>query len=257
MGKVHTVQQLWDSHWEQEQTPALAVLKSRYTREAFAAIRQFIDERDVLILEAGCGTGRFCGLLAKENPDADVVGIDISSNAIKHARDLQTALGCPNVAFHEASIFSIPYPDNHFDLVFNEGVIPYFSDDSSPTHEDALREMIRVTKPGGKVLVGVPNWYCLPHTLYKWWNSKGGRQFEYGDERSYTRAQLARLFRKHGLRSVQTSGYYPSYGFYRLSFRLNARFSRSFQLMASLVDRLDGPSLSKVAGFYILACALK
>ena len=65
------------------------------------------------------------------------------------------------------NLFQIPYPDNYFHVVFNEGVIEHFPLQDNLSYENALKGMIRVAKPKGKIIVVVPNWYNFPHTFYK------------------------------------------------------------------------------------------
>ena len=62
--------------------------------------------------------------------------------------------GLNNVEFRKADLFQLPFPDNHFDLVFENGVIEHFKN-----YPEALLEMKRVVKKGGKIIVVFPNIY--------------------------------------------------------------------------------------------------
>ena len=169
---------IWEKNWDgKNQIDPKQILDSRFTIKAYHALEKFIDNKDKLILEAGCGTGRLCCLLAKNFPDSQVKGIDITSNSLKSANKLKEYLGLNNVDFEKEDIFQMPYPNNTFDVVFNEGVIEHFHN-----YKDSVKEMIRVTKPTGKIIVAVPNWYCFPHTIYKKIVSD---KFEYGYEKSF------------------------------------------------------------------------
>lgn len=241
---------LWNGHWTNNLSTVTATITSRFALEAFRAISSFVTQSDRLILETGCGTGRLCGLLARQYPGAKVTGIDFSTKALDFAQQLKIALGCVNLTLAEANMFHLPFRNDQFDLVFNEGVIQHYNQSGSPTYVDALQEMIRVTKPRGKVIVSVVNWHCLPHTIYKWVLDKRRIRYEYGDEKSFRRDELVRLFQEHGLRNVKTSGYYPSYGFYRLS----NRFGLGFLLTAAghLIKIVDFGWISKHCGFEIV-----
>ena len=114
------------------------------------------------------------------------------------------------------NLFQIPYPNDYFDVVFNEGVIEHYSLSNKPNYIDALREMIRVTKKSGKIIMAVPNWYNFPHTLYKWTLNKLGKRFIYGYEKSFMHLELKKLFSDLGSEEIEVSGFYPSHGFYRL-----------------------------------------
>jgi len=240
---------IWNRHWErQNQINPEGILNSRFTQEAYRCLKSFIKEKeDKLILEAGCGTGRLCCLLARDFPNLRVIGIDISPNSLKIANLLKEYLHVSNVSFEIGDLFQIPYPDNYFDVVFNDGVIEHFPIDENPNYKDALKEMVRVTKPRGKIIVDVPNWYCFPHTIYKWFLNKLGRPFEYGYEKSFKHRELIELFKEFNLTNLDLRGYYPAYGFYRLG-----KYSRIFSLLGKAVDILDNKYIANRFGFMLL-----
>ena len=246
---INKQKNIWDKHWKgQINVEPQKILNSHFTQEAYYCLKNFIDERkDKIILEAGCGTGRFCCLLAKNFPNSKVIGMDVSPNSHKIANSLKEYLKVSNVSFETGNLFQIPYPKDYFDIVFNDGVIEHFSLEDTPTYKDALQEMIRVTKPGGKVIVDVPNWYCLPHSLYKWILNKLGRLFEYGYEKSFRHKDLIELFREFNLINLELKGYYPAHGFYRFS-----KYSRIFSLLGKIVDKLDNKYITNIFGFMIL-----
>lgn len=239
---------IWNENWKrQRQVNPKEILNARFTQEAYNCIKKFIDRNDKLILEAGCGTGRLCCLLARDFPDSRVIGMDISPNSLRISNNLKEYLQVQNVSFILGNLFQMPFPDNYFDVVFNDGVIEHFSLKEKPNYKDALREMIRVTKPKGKIIVDVPNWNCFPHTLYKWILRKLGKQFEYGYEKSFRRGELIKLFKEFNLINLELRGYYPAHGFYRFS-----RFSFVFNLLGKLIDRLDNKPIANLFGFMIL-----
>lgn len=259
MSKEESVFRLWDGHWASSTPVAADVLKTRFTREAFEKIRTLIANEDRNILEVGCGTGRFCSLLAHERPDAQVTGIDLSKHALDIAHRLKTELLCSNLSFLEGNLFRLPFRDNCFDVVFSEGVISHFDMEGHSTYVDALAEMTRVTKVGGKVIVLVPNWYCWPHTTYKWLLGRTNVPYEYGYEKSFRQAELVRLFLENGLCATEREGFYPSHGFYRL-----AHYSRLLGLAGRATDRLERAFdkiyrgwFSRTFGFEVIAVGQK
>jgi len=252
----------WDNNWKtQLQINPQDILNARFTQEAYRCLRSFIDgKRDKLILEVGCGTGRFCVLLAKDFPESCILGLDISPNSIRLANLLKAYLRIGNVNFERGDLFRIPYPEDYFDVVFSEGVIEHFPFEKSPNYKDALKEMIRVTKSKGKVIVGVPNWYCFPHTLYKWLIKKLNKQYRYGYEKSFKHWELINLFLELGLKEIEVSAFYPSYAFYRLQ---KGGLFKIFYILGKLTDLVQSinnsfnESFTKKFGFEIIVKGIK
>jgi len=137
------------------------------------------------ILEAGCGTGQ---TLALFSDNQDTCGLDISMAALKLAQK-----NCSNVVL--GSIFSIPFDDDAFDLVYNSGVIEHFRD---PENVAAIREMARVVRPSGKIVIIVPNTLCL---WYKAGKSVAVllKNFEFGYEEDYSLSRLKHAVERAGL----------------------------------------------------------
>lgn len=230
---------VWDKNWEgMLEVDPHDILDSRFAREAYGCLKKFIDEKkDKVILEAGCGTGRLCCLLAREFPDIRVTGIDVSQNSLRTGNYVKDYFSIPNVNFREGDVFKIPFPDEHFDVVYNEGVIEHFSTDNIPNYLDAIKEMVRVVKKGGKVIAAVPNWYNFPHTVYKWTLKAIGKEYRYGYEKSFKHNELLSLFLTSGLSGLDIRGFYPGHGFYRLS---GKGIKKAFYLPGKLTDILEG-----------------
>ncbi len=100
---------------------------------------------DVAILDAGCGTGEATGRLADLFPRSTVLGVDVLEAHLDLARRRHAALG-DRVRFEAGSIFELRLPDHTFDLVACRHVLQ-----SIPRPERALAELVRVTKPGGRL----------------------------------------------------------------------------------------------------------
>jgi len=228
---------IWDKKWEgQIDINSQKELNSRFTQEAYYCLKNFIDDRkDKIILEAGCGTGRFCCLIAKNSFNSKVIGMDLSINSLKIANYLKEYLKIPNVSFETGNLFQIPYPDNYFDVVFNEGVIEHYNLNNKFTYIDAIKEMIRITKKNGKIIIAVPNWYNFSHTIYKWILNKLGKNFVYGYEKSFKHFELKKIFSDLNLEEIEFSGFYPSHGFYRLS---GSKFRKIFYYLGRITDIL-------------------
>lgn len=102
------------------------------------------------VLDIAGGTGdltrKFSSLVG---PDGEVVLADINASMLKVGRDRLLDKGVANnIRFVQADAEKLPFPDNHFDVV----TIAFGL--RNVTHkEDALRSMLRVLKPGGRLLV--------------------------------------------------------------------------------------------------------
>lgn len=108
--------------------------------------RQVTDRRP-RILDVGCGTGANL-LMLSEYGDAE--GVDISEDALAFCRER----GLEKVRLGAAE--DLPYEDGTFDLVTAFDVVEHIDDDLA-----GLREMRRVLRPGGRVLLFVPTFMFL------------------------------------------------------------------------------------------------
>jgi SAM-dependent methyltransferase len=94
------------------------------------------------ILDVGCGTGTMLSYLGSYGK---AEGVDIDAEAVGYCRER----GLVDVSLGEAA--KLPFPDGTFYLVTALDVIEHLDDDAA-----ALREIRRVLRPGGHVLVTVP-----------------------------------------------------------------------------------------------------
>lgn len=96
------------------------------------------------VLDVGCGTGENFEYLRGAD---SVTGLDISSEMVEEARRRIRQSGADvDLAVGDAQ--QLPFPDARFDTV-----ISAFSTCTIPDYAAALREMVRVTRPGGEVLL--------------------------------------------------------------------------------------------------------
>lgn len=104
------------------------------------------------VLEIGCGTGTVTLMAAERvGESGEAVGIDPSPEMLARARAKLAAAPLPQVTFLEGGGDSIPFPDGYFDAVIFFLVIHEMD---HRDRIDALREALRVLKPGGHVVIG-------------------------------------------------------------------------------------------------------
>ena len=102
------------------------------------------------ILDAGTGTGRMLELLSPHIGRG--LGIDVSPEMLAIARERLERAGATNCQVRRGDVYRLPFTDGDaksgFDAVLFHQVLHYLDDPQA-----ALREAIRVAKPGGKVLI--------------------------------------------------------------------------------------------------------
>jgi SAM-dependent methyltransferase len=102
------------------------------------------------VLDLGCGDGTTALPAAKLG--ADVLGVDISSNLVAAGNRRAKEQGLANLKFQEGDASNLEQlPDKNFDLV-----VSIFGAMFAPRPFDVAKEMVRVTRPGGRIVMG--NW---------------------------------------------------------------------------------------------------
>ncbi len=109
-------------------------IKEIFDRESGNEIRR--------ILDVGCGDGNAARFFRKYFPKAEIIGIDISEEIVANA----TSRGITNAEFIVYDGANMPFPDNHFDLVFMVGTLHHVN---FALHESLLKETCRVLAQGG------------------------------------------------------------------------------------------------------------
>jgi SAM-dependent methyltransferase len=145
-----------------------SVLRSHRWRTAENSAAFLLPELapDARVLDVGCGPGTITADFADRVPGGHVTGIDASAEIIEQAREL--AGGRDNLGFSVGDVYALDYPDGTFDVVYAHQVLQHLGD---PVR--ALREMSRVTRPGGLVAVrdtdvGGMTWYPELPGLDEW-----------------------------------------------------------------------------------------
>ena len=94
------------------------------------------------IVDVACGPGFLVKELARRSKKFHVTGVDVSSQAIDHAK--KNCKGLRNVELKFASVYGLPFLDDSIDLVVCRDSFHHFG-----RPQKALREMTRILKPGG------------------------------------------------------------------------------------------------------------
>lgn len=167
------------------------------------------------VLVNGCGIGMYVEHLGREAGAAGgrVSGLDIEFDRVRVGRRAGLTVLC-------AAGEALPFPDQAFDLVLSHEVLEHVQDDRA-----AVREIIRTLRPGGRLVVFVPNRGYPFETHGIFWRGR----YRFGNVplvnylprrlrdrlaphvRAYGRADLSRLFAGLPVRTVQHQIIYGAY----------------------------------------------
>ena len=145
------------------------------------------------ILDLGCGHGRITELLVEKVPFLDVVGVDMTQPLLERfivrsgANDSKIELIC-------ADITKLPLDDNGFDAVVSSRVFQYL-----PNPLLGVREALRVLRPGGVVVISIPNKLNIIRYLTY-------------DQKLYSPFEVCDWFKRCGLEEIDygSMGFFPS-----------------------------------------------
>lgn len=142
-------------------TPAYSLIKacrtSYWLKEILAHGIPDGATPDMKILEAGCANAKRTIAISTHGPRC--IGLDYTKamceTAFRLYQESKTFFKKMDFEIVQGNILDLPFENDSFDLVFNNGVLEHFLDPKDRTQ--ALKEMVRITKPLGRVLVTVPN----------------------------------------------------------------------------------------------------
>ena len=146
----------------------------RFVAPAIAGIAG--ARRDLHLLDCGCGTGHNLATLLR--PYGRAFGFDLTPGGLLHAR----AAGFP---LARADMAAIPFQSARFDLVTSFDVMQYVGDDQA-----AMKEMARVLKPGGALVVTAAALDVL----------RGGHAGTWPEVRRYTTSGIRSIVEGAGLK---------------------------------------------------------
>lgn len=174
---------VYDRRWQHYITKTLLFLKQWVTIPAEARV-----------LDLACGTGEFERLLLQDNPDQLITGIDISEQMLAIAH--QKLKPYPNVSLQLATASDLPFADRSFDVIVSANSFHYFDNP-----ELALKEMKRVVKPGGRVVI--LDW-CKDYLVCRVCDALLQR-FDPAHQQCYTQAELHNLLNATGFKIQQAT----------------------------------------------------
>jgi ubiquinone/menaquinone biosynthesis C-methylase UbiE len=124
-------------------------MNSRHSKVTDWGLSQASIGKQDIILDVGCGGGRTVGKLAAIATQGKVYGVDHSAESVAMAmRTNKQLIDIARVEVREASVSRLPFSDGVFDVI--TAVETHFWWPALPTD---LREVLRVLKPGGRLII--------------------------------------------------------------------------------------------------------
>jgi SAM-dependent methyltransferase len=148
------------------------------------------------VLDVACGPGLVACAVAHDA--RHVVGIDLTPTMIEQARALQSRLGLSNLEWHIGDVAALPFAANRFSAVLTRYSMHHFLDP-----QQVLSEMVRVVRPGGRVVVAD---LVLPPEQARTYDSIE-RLRDPSHVRVLSNIELGNLMARVGLLEVRWAGY--------------------------------------------------
>lgn len=145
-------------------------------------VLQYLRAADVdgrTILEIGCGRGELAVRLAAgiaQGQPRTVFGVDFSQAAVGFGLERARNTAGIRAVFTAADIHAVPFGDGSFDTVISCETVEHVSDPHRAT-----RELYRVLRPGGRLLLTTPN-YFGPYGAYRVYLRMRGKRYTEGDQ---------------------------------------------------------------------------
>jgi SAM-dependent methyltransferase len=193
---------------------------------------------DAYVLDAGCGVGMYTAKF-RERYTPHVEGIEYE---FERALEAQATTPHAVVAANEY----LPYPADYFDAILSHETLEHVTDDQA-----AARELVRVLKPGGRLVIFVPNRWYFFETHGHYWHG----EYHFGNTplinylpdrwrnqlaphvRAYTKRGLLRLFDDLPVQVITHKRIYGAYD------NLIARFGGAGRVLRAVLQGVEGTPL--------------
>ena len=168
------------------------------------------------ILDVGCGEGRHIFGSLQKFQNVYCIGLDqdlLLLDACKEGLNFFNELNSRSTTFMRGSVYSLPFEDNSFDLIFCSEVLEHLED-----YHAAIKEIYRVLKSGGKFLSSVPSFW--PEKIC-WTLSKDYQEMPGGHLRIFKKQQIIKDITNHGFKYEQSErfhGFHSAYWWCRCIF---------------------------------------
>lgn len=222
-----------NDQWQPDWGSGYITVSKRGSTSAVTTAKNFIRYAKIhpnsRVLDMGCGHGRITELLVKRVPSLDIVGVDMTRQLLDDFL-IESGMNDCNLELVQANVDvdGLPFDDNEFDAAVSSRVFHYLSDPVS-----CLFEAYRVIKPGGVVVISIPNKMNPIKYL------------------TYKRAKLYSPF--------EVAGWFRTCGFHNITFKSVCYFPSTYRWhsLASFMEILDRIPLLKFLGGNVLVWGQK
>jgi 2-polyprenyl-3-methyl-5-hydroxy-6-metoxy-1,4-benzoquinol methylase len=172
-------------------------VQSKWHQIKFSRLRTHLNG-SIHHLDIGCGPGTFIGTLGEELLS---VGADISPSQIEYARK---RYGTSKKRFEQIGEDLERFQNDLFDIVTMIELIEHLSPEQS---ERLLKEVLRVLRPGGRLIVSTPNYGGMWPIVEILVNTLGRVSYHHQHVTRYSAAALLDLLRRSGFMDISVSGF--------------------------------------------------
>ena len=191
------------------------LIRSRHGQLEYATTLHFIHKhlnKNAKVIEIGAGTGKYSIALAKEG--YDVSAIELVENNLKVLRRMSKGLN--NLRSYQGDAVDLSkFNDNSFDLTLSFG--PFYHLYNNNDINKAIDEAVRVTKPGGILMVAFISIYGIMDSNYMYGKWSSGLKENYDDKMNvlhfeeqlftgYDVCEFENLFKNKGVEYITTVG---------------------------------------------------
>lgn len=165
--------------------------------------KKYTLNRNGSMLDVGCGEGRHIFGVMQEYPMMKCVGLDMDDDSLKKAEEGYSyfeSISEVGAEFIKGSAYSLPFPDNTFDLVVCSEVLEHLHE-----YNDAVIEINRVLKPGGKFFASVPAFW--PEKIC-WYLSKEYQNQPGGHLRIFDQKKLIHEIEDRGFKFLSSEKFH-------------------------------------------------
>ena len=191
---------------------------------------------DMKVVDIGCGTGSVSFMISPMVGELGrVVGVDSNQYAIDYCNDVARSNGILNTKFIISDATRLNFEPNSFDIAYSRFLFQHIKEAN-----EALREMVRITKPGGVVMVedcDLFTWLIYPknESVSKLWHWYESIQLDRGTDPEIGR-KLYAMFLEEGLK--------PSVDVYSKSVYLNR--DAFWKSITAVLEKIESDELKSL-----------